>query len=275
MEKVLYFTRHTVYTLDPAERRPKLPRPLVPLEDGLSFSDKVMIEIGKRAGVQVDCSRNGEVFDGDLDQYAAFVFWTSGSAAQLLGPASTQGTPPISERGQQRLFDALDAGKGLVAIRNTVSFHTEDLFGCSYNGHGPQQECAMIVKDPDFPAVKGIGESFRITDSWYTFKNFQDDLHVVLAQGTNPPPPPGATPVSPPEPRPGSLDRPPYPAAWARQHGKRRLFYTTMGNLEQTWQDPVFQGIIQRAIPWAKGDVEADVTPDIREVTPQANQLHW
>ena len=96
-KKVLYFTRHTVYTLN------ALPGPLKPLK-GPSLSDQVMVEIGEKGGFTVDCTRNGEVFDGDLSAYGAFVFFSSGSLQQLMGTESTQGSPPISERGKARFF---------------------------------------------------------------------------------------------------------------------------------------------------------------------------
>jgi hypothetical protein len=263
--KALYFTRHCVYSL------PALPSPLKPL-DGPSLSDKVLMEIGKRAGVAVDCTNNGEVFDGDLDQYGAFVFFTSGTLEQLMGPSSTQGTPPISPRGKNRLFAALAAGAGFVGIRNTVSC-SEELIGCLYNGHVYTQKGLMLVTSPSFPGVERIGKSFSVVDPWYTFRNFSQDLHVILVQDTE------AAKLAdvPPDRRElqKKMHRPPFPATWARQRGESRVFYTSMGNFAETWNDPAFQDILLGAINWTMGRVDADATPNIDKAAPQANRLQW
>jgi len=62
-----------------------------------------------------------------------------------------------------------------------------------------------------------------------------------------------------------------YPSTWAQQYGKGRSFYTSMGHRLEVWNDPVFQQILVGGLKWAVGDVEADVTPNIDKVTPQAN----
>ncbi|MBI3945931.1 MAG: ThuA domain-containing protein [Armatimonadetes bacterium] len=263
-QKVLYFTRHTVYTIG------ALPSPLKPL-DAPSLSDNVVTEIGKRAGLEVVCTNNGEVFDGDLSQYGTFVFFSSGSLQQLMGPESTQGSPPISARGKDRLFAALAAGTGFVGIRNTVSC-SEELIGCHYNGHVRTQAATMLVKSPGFPGLSGAGECFSIVDPWYTFRDFQSDIHVVLAYETA-----GAEDVEIPEPRwqeiQKKLFRPPFPSTWARMHGKSRVFYTSMGNYDDTWNSPIFQAMLQGAITWTIGRVDADVAPNLSAATPGANQL--
>jgi type 1 glutamine amidotransferase len=68
-------------------------------------------------------------------------------------------------------------------------------------------------------------------------------------------------------------DRPPYPATWIRNHGKGRVFYTSMGHREDVWTSPQFQSLVIGGITWAVGDAEADTTPNIQSVTPQANEL--
>ena len=264
-KKVLYFTRHTVYTLN------ALPSPLKPLK-GPSLSDQVMVEIGEKGGFAVDCTRNGEVFDGDLSTYGAFVFFSSGSLQQLMGTESTQGSPSISERGKARFFQALVEGAGFVGLRNAVSC-SQDIIGCSYNGHAPTQEGRMVVKSPNFPGLENAAESFAIRDPWYTFKAFKKDTHVILAQDTEV----AKKAEVPPERQEmhQKILRPPYPATWARVNGKSRVFYTSMGNFDETWTNPIFQEMMLGAIGWTMGLVDADVSPNIDWATPQANQTQW
>ena len=51
-----------------------------------------------------------------------------------------------------------------------------------------------------------------------------------------------------------------------------RVFYTSMGHREDVWTNPTFQQIALGGIAWALGNVEADVTPNIATVTPEANE---
>ena len=53
-----------------------------------------------------------------------------------------------------------------------------------------------------------------------------------------------------------------------------RVFYTSMGHREDVWTNPMYQGLLLGALGWATGRVDADLTPNIKEVTPQYNQLH-
>jgi hypothetical protein len=64
-------------------------------------------------------------------------------------------------------------------------------------------------------------------------------------------------------------DRPAFPATWARDYDKGRVFYTSMGHREEVWLNPIFQSILLGGLSWAFGNVKADVTPNIEQVTPQ------
>lgn len=69
------------------------------------------------------------------------------------------------------------------------------------------------------------------------------------------------------------LWRPPYPATWARKHGRGHVFYTSMGHWEEVWTGEIFQQIVMGGLAWAVGNVDADVAPNIGHVTPKAGQL--
>jgi hypothetical protein len=58
-------------------------------------------------------------------------------------------------------------------------------------------------------------------------------------------------------------------------NGESRVFYSSMGNFDETWTDPVFQEMLLGAIRWTTGAVDADITPNIDAATPQAEQLQW
>ncbi|HBY58514.1 MAG TPA: hypothetical protein DEH78_01750, partial [Solibacterales bacterium] len=52
-----------------------------------------------------------------------------------------------------------------------------------------------------------------------------------------------------------------YPVAWIRQHGKGRVFYTTLGHNPYVFWDPRMVRLFLAAIQYAAGDLEADATP--------------
>ena len=262
-QKVLYFTRSAGFEHD-----------AVKIKDGKpSISDRILTELGKRHGFEVVCTKDGRVFDGDLDQYDAIAFYTSGD---LTRPNEAK-TPPMSAEGKKRLLAAVAAGKGFVGFHSaTDSFHSKGprnqnqtkvdpyiaMLGGEFIVHGDQQKAIIRAASPKFPGVKEFGESQKLKEEWYALKNFAKDLHVILIEDN--------------EGMEGDCyQRPPFPATWARMHRKGRVFYTSFGHRDDIWTNPDVQGIIAGGLAWAMGNVEVDVTPNIDKVTPKASQLKY
>jgi type 1 glutamine amidotransferase len=252
--KLLYFTRSVEYEHSVVS----------PGDDGMSHSGRVMVELGKKAGFEVQCTKDGRVFDGDLEEYDALVFYSCGDMFQ----PSVRKTPPMSADGRKRLVEAVAAGKPFVGLHSSCYWGRNaspddpylEMVGCEFIAHGAQQEAAMKVVSPDFPGAEGLGDSFRLLDEWYAMKDFADNLHVILVQET--------------EGMKGDMyQRPPFPATWARMHEKGRVFFSSMGHREDVWTNKVFQQILLGGIAWALGNVDADIKPNIDQVTPKAEQL--
>lgn len=267
--KVLYFTRSAGFEHSVVHRNGK----------ELSHSEKVMMKWGKKYDVDVVCTKDGRVFDGDLDQYDAFAFYTSGV---LTDEVKGRDEPPMTEDGLKRLLKAVESGKGFVAFHAaTDSFHSKGdtitpylaMVGGEFVTHGSQQKAKMKVTAPQFPGVKDLGDGFEMLEEWYAQKNFAKDLHVILVQETA-----------------GMHDpcyqRPPFPATWARKHGSGRVFYTSMGHREDVWGDPnpdapqssnspssIFEQVVVGGFSWVLKHAEADITPNIDQVTPKAGQM--
>jgi hypothetical protein len=253
-QKVLYFTRSVQYEHSVVKRE----------GDELSHSERILTELGRKHGFDVECTKDGRVFDGDLGQFDAIASYSCGDMSQ----PSVNKTPPMSARGKKRLVEAVAGGKPLVGIHSAYYWGAgvglEDpyvaMFGSSFISHGAQQEATMLVTSPGFPGAEGLGRSFRLVDEWYASKEFTDDLHVILAQD--------CTGMEGP-----MYQRPPFPSTWARLHGEGRVFYTAIGHREDVWTNPVFQQILLGGIAWALGNCDADITPNVRQVTPKADQL--
>jgi type 1 glutamine amidotransferase len=138
------------------------------------------------------------------------------------------------------------------------------MIGGEFVIHGSQQKARMICDDPLFPGIKGMPADFGPLEEWYTLKSFASDLHVILAQDTAKMDKTGGN---------YCYDRPPYPVTWAHLYGKGRVFYTSMGHREDVWSNPVFQQILLGGINWAAGNVNADVTPNLKAAAPEADRL--
>ncbi len=58
-----------------------------------------------------------------------------------------------------------------------------------------------------------------------------------------------------------------YPVAWIRQHGKARVFYTSLGHNPDPFWDPRMLAMFLAGTQYALGDLEADATPRPRGST--------
>ena len=191
--------------------------------------------------------------------------------------------PGMPPGGKEAFLDAIkNAGKGFIGFHAAAdTFHSpphvkgqinllrdvnekgEDNFdpyiqmiGGEFIIHGKQQKATLKTIDPSFPGAAPFNDQ-AFVEEWYSLKNFQPDLHVILAQDCA-----GMT---------GDMyQRPLFPETWARMHGKGRVFYTSMGHREDIWQRPDFLGLIVAALNWTSGRVNADVTPNIKEAAPAA-----
>ena len=258
--KILFFTKSAGFEHSVVKREGESP----------AYAERVLKEFAGAAGFDVEATKDGTVFDGDLDKYAAFFFYTTEDLTQ----AGNDKTPPMSKAGKQRLLDAIAAGKGMLGSHcASDTFHspgdrrkqqeTPDpyiaMLGGEFISHGPQQEAKMRVVDAKFPGMTTEAE-FKLNEEWYSLKNFASDLHVLLVQETA-----GMQGQD--------YQRPPYPATWIRKHDKGRVFYTSMGHREDVWSNPLFQAIVIGGLRWATGQVEADLTPNLQTVTPKAVEL--
>jgi type 1 glutamine amidotransferase len=246
--------------------------------DNPSQAEKMLSELGPKHNIQFTFTKDGTVFTAaNLAQYDAFFFYTTGDLTKPGG----DNNPPMSPEGKTAFLEAIHNGKGFVGTHSaTDTFHSPNylagdashalndgdaadpyikMIGAEFIVHGSQQRSGMIVADRKFPGLSGVTPDFAPREEWYALKNFAPDLHVLLVQDTD-----GMQ---------GSMyQRPKYPATWAHSYGSGRVFYTNMGHREDVWTNPVFQSVLMGGLEWAVGNVQADVTPNISQVTPKASE---
>ena len=255
--KVLFFTKSSGYQHSVITRK-----------DGqLSHAEKLLTMLGQHGGFEVVASKDGTMFDPDkIGQFDAFVFETTGI---LTEKGDHNDGPPMSADGKKAFLDAIAGGKGFVGMHcATDTFHSPPneidpyikMIGGEFIVHGKQQVANLYVCDPAFPGAKAYPVEYKINDEWYAQKNLADDLHVVIAHRTKGMEGP-------------MYQRPDFPQTWARMHDKGRVFYTSMGHREDVWENPLYHGLVTGAIQWALKKVDANVEPNIKEVTPEYNKI--
>ena len=227
-------------------------------------------------GFEITATKDGRVFDSaDFKKHAgiALLYYRRSTTV------GTDGNPAMSPAGKQALLDAIHGGLGFVGVHAASdTFHTEPdpkdnsnryiahgansdpylkMLGGEFITHGstPRLQAAnLIVEDAKFPARRR-DLAVSLTDEWYSLKDFTPDLHVILALDTH-----GM--------KGEPYERAPYPATWARMHGKGRVFYTAIGDRPENWSNMFFLNLLGGGIRWSIGDAKASLDKNLAQATP-------
>ncbi len=259
LAKVLVYTRSTGFKHDPAKIR----------EDGTTICGEALKKYFADKNVEIVESQDGSLFDKNLNQYDAFVFYTCGTLTDKGGENDNN---PMTEKGVKALFNAVKRGKGFVAIhsgcdteggwKNDEGVDVYTAFvGARFAGHGPSQFATVTAPEPvEMPWIKANGGKDTAYEEWYTMHTYAKDIHVVLAQN--------------PEGLEGrEYRRPTYPSSWIRAEGNGRVAYCAYGHDNRYWQNYENVGKVAEFIEWSIGRFDMDTTPNIAEVTPGANEM--
>jgi type 1 glutamine amidotransferase len=142
----------------------------------------------------------------------------------------------------RRITRAHEAGVPAVAIH--CAMHTyraasidewRKFLGVTSRRHDHQSRYPVKKVAPEHPILKGMPED------WVSPK---DELYVIEKMW------PGATPLATSV---SEADGKSYPVAWVNGFGKARVFGTTFGHSDATFQDPVFLEMLSRGFLWAVG----------------------
>src|SRR5258708_7338266 len=249
-KSVLVFTKSSGFEHDVVKRVDGKP----------SIVEQAITSLGSKHGFDVTATKDGRVFDSrDFRNYAVVLFFTTGDPTTV----GTDKNPAMSVQGKQSLLSAIDGGLGFVGVHAASdTFHTQPdpeggsnryiahreesdpylrMLGGEFITHGSKprlQDANIIVNDPKFPGLEGVGSHFTFNDEWYSLKDFRTDLHVILTIDTK-----------------GMSGKPyqraPYPMTWARMDGKGRVFYTPIGDRPENWACPFFLDVRGCGLRWA------------------------
>jgi type 1 glutamine amidotransferase len=151
-----------------------------------------------------------------------------------------------------------DDGKGFVGAHSANdTLFTWPEFGEMIGGYFDDHpwdvfDAPIVVEAPDFPAMKGFPARFTIRDEIYQVKNFSRDRVRVLAHLDT-----GKLQMNS---RVHRTDRD-FPVAWARDYGRGRVFYSTFGHSDESWDRKDVQVMYLEAIKWAMGLTPGNADP--------------
>jgi len=160
-----------------------------------------------------------------------------------------------------------DDGKGFIGVHSAaITFTSWREYGDMIGGYFDEHpwgtfDAPILVEDPNFSGMQQWPKSFVLTDEIYQMKDFSRDKVRVLMRLD-------ATKLDLHNPRVHRKDLD-FAVTWAKMYGKGRVYYSTLGHVEQNWDDPRIQKMYVEAVKWAIGLVDADVTP--RTAATQAN----
>lgn len=272
--RVLYFTKSSGWEHSVVKRG----------EGGApSHSERILAQLAAKHGLALTFSKDGSVFSPEyFAPFDVLFFYTSGDLAH----PGTDGTPPITPAGKQALLDAIAGGKGFVGVHSTCdSFHFGEtgagvpkdtsnrwvylgpkadpftrMLGGEFLRHGAEQVARARVIDSKFPGCEALDGFVELKEEWYSLKEFAPDMHVLLVLES--------------EKMDGrDYQRPQYPVAWTKAHGRGRVWFNAMGHREDVWENEKFHALLLGGIRWAAKRADADTPPNLTAVTPQAETL--
>jgi len=229
--KVLFLTKSSGFQHDVVKRT----------GDQLSFAEKAMVEMGKKNGLEVECTKDGGAISAEnLKKFDVVQFYTTGDLTQ---PGKEDKSAPMAPEGKQALIDWVKNGGGFAGMHTASdTFHGWtpylEMVGAEFAWHKSQQEGKLTVVK-EHPITSHIGKEWNIQDEWYFFKNLSKTFTPLLVIDTK------------------SMKEAeykaenPYPVTWISEFGKGKVFVTALGHREDVWTNPKFQEMLIKGIKWS------------------------
>jgi type 1 glutamine amidotransferase len=180
---------------------------------------------------------------------------------------STTGELDLDDSQKQDMMSFIkDDGKGFVGVHAALDTNYKwpeygEMIGGWFDDHPWLTFNAPIInEDPSFPAVRHFPKAFVRYDEIYQPKDWsRDKVNVLLSLD------PGKLNFAS-NPRIHRTDRD-FALAWAKTYGKGRVFYSSLGHTEESWNDPDIRKMYFEAIKWVLGMTEGSTASHPRPPT--------
>ena len=200
----------------------------------IGVGKNAIAKLGAENGFVVDTTENAAMFnEQNLRRYAAVVFLNT--TGDVLDPL------------QQNAFERyIQAGGGYVGVHAATDTEYDwpwygKLAGAYFKDHPSTpsnvQHGVYHVHDKTHASTSFLPEPWERTDEFYSFKNMNPDVKVLL-----------------------TLDEKSYiggnmgdwhPSAWYHEYDGGRAFYTSLGHTEETYAEPLFLRHLLEGLKWA------------------------
>lgn len=214
-----------------------------PGPDTMAHAERCLVEAAKgRLDVvpTQDCARiNGE----ELAKFDAVLFFTTGEL-------------PIAPEDRAAFMEWIRRGGAFVGVHSATDTFYEyppyvALIGGLFDGHPWHQDVELRVEEPGHPAMAGLGDGIGIADEIYQFRAFRRHPVRVLMTLV-----PGSVEIDK-----GKRKDRDYAVTWCKDHGRGRVFYTSLGHRPEVWEDGRFQEHVMAGIEWAVHGPEHSPAP--------------
>ena len=191
----------------------------------------------------------------NLDYFDALVFYTNGE------------TEMTAQQKADMLAFVRDDGKGFVAVHTaTASFSSWPEYGVMVGGFFENHpwnvfDAPIIVERPDFPAMQHLPRELVLRDEMYQYRAPYTRANVdVLARLDE-----RKLDLTNPNVKRTDQD---FPVVWVKTYGRGRVFSSTLGHSDASWDDARVQRIYLEGIKWALRLTDAAVSPHPKAAAP-------
>lgn len=218
--------------------------------DSVSAAMDAIYKMGKETGLwdttmrtdaelitKKDLGRNAK----NLNYFDALIF------------ASTTGEMDLDESQKLDMMSFIkDDGKGFVGIHAALDTNYKwpdygEMIGGWFDDHPWGTFNAPILNEgPDFPAVRHFPKSFMKYDEIYQPKAWsRDKVNVLLSLD--------ASRLDFTNTKRIHREDHDFAVAWDKMYGNGRVFYSTLGHTEESWDDPDIRKMYFEAVKWVLG----------------------
>ena len=184
---------------------------------------------------------------------------------------STTGELDMDDSQKQDMMSFIkEDGKGFVGVHAALDTNYKwpeygEMIGGWFDQHPWFTFNAPIINEaPDFPAVRHFPKEFVKYDEIYQPKAWsRDKVNVLLS-------------LDPSKlnyennPRIHRTDHD-FAVAWSKMYGKGRVFYSTLGHTEESWNDPDITKMYFEAVKWVLGMTEGSTASHPRPASTEAH----
>ncbi len=173
----------------------------------------------------------------NLDYFDAVAFYTTGELK-------------MDDEQKAALMSFIKAdGKGFIGVHSAPDTFYKwpeygEMLGGYFDGHPWNTfQAPILLEDPTHPIVQHFPKEFTILDEIYQSKDYsREKSRVLLRMNEN------------------KLDMTKkgikradkdFAIAWVKEYGKGRVFYSTLGHTEESWNDKNVQKMWLEAVKWA------------------------